>query len=225
MLMAVSVAARDNTNVRSRVQAGATSDEDRVHIVRDAAASIHETSRDGENATRELSFLSSFFQAVVHGCPPGPLGHDCRLHHAANSGGSGGGGGSGGSGGSSSSSGGDSSSSGGDGSWAASTGSDGSDSSNASNGGSNGHNKVATNNALIVGMVGAASVAVAALYMGTRKRDVVEQVHPLHGTLKKRMGLFSRLAERSACATCRPEDINKAISEENDLSSADYRMA
>jgi len=72
----------------------------------------------------------------------------------------------------------------------------------------------------------AASVALGAMYMGSKNRNAGDTKHALSGVLKKRIGLFSRMANRSNCATCRPEFVENAVLEGSDkTSSADYRLA
>jgi len=74
----------------------------------------------------------------------------------------------------------------------------------------------------------AASVAFVAMFMGSKNRNASEKKHALKGILKQRMGLFSRMANRSNCATCRPESVENAVLEgsESDKSpSTDYRLA
>mmetsp|Transcript_12876 Transcript_12876/g.18786 ORF Transcript_12876/g.18786 Transcript_12876/m.18786 type:complete len:249 (+) Transcript_12876:73-819(+) len=208
--------------------------------VRNDFGTIHEISND-RNQGRNLSVLSSFFQFVTaHHCMPGPLGDRCRKSNSE--------GGGGGSGSSGSTSGGstvsksvyyDGSGGGGstssasvyyDGSGGSSGGGGGggnsANNSEGGGGGGSGGTSFSTGNALAIGgIVVAASVAIAAMYMGSRKRNADKRSHPLHGTLKKRMGMFGRLAQRSNCATCRPEDVKSAIVENGDVSGADYRLA
>ena len=68
----------------------------------------------------------------------------------------------------------------------------------------------------------AASIAIAAMYMGSKNKNNNGPKHGLHGTLKRRMGLFSRMADRTSCATCRSE---KAVIEQDDFTTTDYRLA
>ena len=68
----------------------------------------------------------------------------------------------------------------------------------------------------------AASVAIAAMYMSNRgKGNTRNKKHSLNGILKKRIGLFSRMAERVECGTCRPE-VTKDIVDHDDYR---YRLA
>ena len=65
----------------------------------------------------------------------------------------------------------------------------------------------------------AASVAIAAMMFGNR-RAAVAPPHPLHGMIKKRIGLFSNLAERNSGATTRPE-----ASSSDAESTGEYQLA
>ena len=150
-------------------------------------------------------------------CLKGPLGNHCRKEHAgAGDGGSGGGGGgsSGGGGGGSSGGGGGGSGGGGGGSGGGG-GNSGTSASNSGGGGGGGGSSGGAASrifsstegriGLISAAAAAASIAIAALFMENRKRNINGPKHPLHGMIKKRVTLFSRMADRRSCATCRPE--------------------
>ena len=76
---------------------------------------------------------------------------------------------------------------------------------------------------IVGGLLGAmaASVAIAAMWMGSKNKHSEKKNHALHGMLKKRMGLFSRMANRGNCATCRPEKFDSQIIE----SDTEYTLA
>ena len=164
-------------------------------------------------------------------CPPGPIGKKCRENKEVtgsdeggnSSGGSSGSSGSNGSSGSSASSG---SSGGGSSSVNLSTYDDGSggSSGNGSGGGTSGISKFINSTegkatSITLAAV-AASVAIGAMYMGSKKRNGNGQKHPLHGTLKRRIGMFSRMAQRNNGATCRPE-VDRTVVD----GSTDYQLA
>ncbi|GFH51165.1 predicted protein [Chaetoceros tenuissimus] len=204
-------------------------------IVKDQLAEIHTVEKYDDS--RELSSLWGFFAALLH-CPPGPLGKHCHEHH---SGGGKGGDGSGADGsGSDGSDGSDGSGSDYDGGRSANGDYDGYDSS-ASTSATDGSDGSGTNGAAgavakffkstegkitaVVLACCAASVAIAAMYMGSRRRTGGGPKHALHGMIKKRIGLFSRMANRSKCGTCRPESVKSAVLEGSNESSVDYRLA
>ena len=202
--------------------------DEKTHTVgKDNLAEIHTVEKYDDS--RELSSLWGFFAALLH-CPPGPLGKHCHEHH--NGGGKGG-----------DSSGADGSGSDGsdyDGSRSANGDYDGYDSS-ASTSATDGSDGSESNGAAgavakffkstegkitaVVLACCAASVAIAAMYMGSRRRTDGGPKHALHGMIKKRIGLFSRMANRSKCATCRPESVKSAVLEGSNESSVDYRLA
>jgi hypothetical protein len=66
----------------------------------------------------------------------------------------------------------------------------------------------------------AASVAIAAILLVSKRRKNEGERHALHGTLKRRIGMFQHLASRTKCVTCRPEKAN-----ERGDNAADYRLA
>lgn len=66
----------------------------------------------------------------------------------------------------------------------------------------------------------AASVAIAAMIFGNR-RTAVAPSHPLTGMIKKRIGLFSNLAERTSGASTRPE----IVQSKGTPSNGDYQLA
>lgn len=66
----------------------------------------------------------------------------------------------------------------------------------------------------------AASVAIAAMVLASKRRKNEGERHALHGTIKRRIGIFQHLASRTKCLTCRPEKAS-----EREDNSADYRLA
>ena len=66
----------------------------------------------------------------------------------------------------------------------------------------------------------AASVAIGGIYMGSKKRNGNGQNHPLHGALKRRIGLFSRMAQRNNGAAYCPE-VDRTVVD----GAADYQLA
>ena len=203
-----------------------------------------QTSSGSHHQERSLSSLWSFFSFVKGPCPFGPRGRQCREDKKgsgndaggnSNSSGATGGDGSNGDGSSTTDydggegSGGDGSSSGNGGDEYTGT---SSSSTTAEEGvSSSGKNGIADFFSSTEGKVTsitlatlAASVAIAAMYMGSRNRNGNGKKHALKGVLKQRMGLFSRMAGRSNCATCRPESVDTAVLEGNE-SAADYRLA
>jgi hypothetical protein len=66
----------------------------------------------------------------------------------------------------------------------------------------------------------AASVAIAAMLLASKRRKNEGERHALHGTLKRRIGMFQHLASRTKCMTCRPERASEKVD-----NSADYRLA
>ena len=68
----------------------------------------------------------------------------------------------------------------------------------------------------------AASAAIAAAIIGSRRRKNTAALHPLHGMISKRVSLFQRMADRSKCATCRPEASTDAV---DGTGTSDYRLA
>ena len=197
---------------------------------------IQNTQSHPSDSSRNLG-IWNFFSFVGGGhCPIGPLGKHCREN------GDEGGSGSGGSGGSSGSSGGSSggNSSGGNSSSGsdydgnnvngANGGNGGGGNNGGGGGGGNGNgvagaianfvNSTTGKVMLSVGAAFAASIAIAAMYMGSKRRRA-KDAHALSGILKKRIGLFERMASRGNCATCRPEELKEAVIE----SETDYRLA
>lgn len=186
----------------------------------------------GEGSHRKLSSWLSLLGLVDPGpghCLKGPLGRPCRDKHG---GADGGGGGSGG--GSSGGGGGGSSGGGGDGSSGGSSGGGGNSGTSAANSGGGGGNGGGGNGnggsaakifsstegkiGLLTAAAAAASIAIAALFMENRKRNMNGPKHPLHGMIKKRVTLFSRMADRRSSATCRPEQAVEG-------SSTNYQLA
>lgn len=66
----------------------------------------------------------------------------------------------------------------------------------------------------------AASVAIGAILMFSRRKHNSGERHALHGMIKRRIGMFQTLASRTKCATCRPERLSDAVDD-----STDYRLA
>jgi hypothetical protein len=73
------------------------------------------------------------------------------------------------------------------------------------------------------------------MFMNYRNKNQAPK-HALHGMIKKRIGLFSRMANRTRCGTCRPERVQEVVlMEEGDMtmdgtgrrgsSATDYRLA
>ncbi len=179
-------------------------------------------------------FHICFFFKVLHEhpCPPGPLGKHCREHHDAHAGGAsaGGGGASGGGGGASGSNGNNAnsanSSNSSDDNSGASGSSGSSSNSNYNTVGDDGANSStdylgtpAGTTTLLAFAAVAASVAIAAMYIAMRP-NAKDKKHPLNGIIKKRVGLFSRIADRTNCATCRPEAVEDQVT-----TKGDYRLA
>ena len=161
-----------------------------------------------------ISFFLFKNKIKVHHCPPGPLGKHCRDHHDDGANGANGGNGGNGS---------DGSNGGSNGYYYTSSSNaayydDGNGGGNGSGGGSSGNafqNAIQSSTgqfALITMAALAASVAIAAMYMSNRNQNNVDS-HPLNGIIKQRIGLFSRMAERTNCATCRPEAAVKHVAD------------
>ena len=196
-----------------------------------------QTSSGSHHQERSLTSIWSFFSFIKGPCLPGHLGEKCREEKKGPGNDAGGNSNNGSNGGDGSN--GDLSSAtnydGGDG-----EGGDGSSSGNNSSSSSttagaeassSGKSKLAAFMNSAEGQVTsialatlAASVAIAAMYMGSRNRNGNGKKHALKGVLKQRIGLFSRMAGRSKCATCRPESVDTAVLEGNE-SGVDYRLA
>jgi len=169
------------------------------HLHADIASSSESTKN------RKLSTWSLFLQLLHDHCPPGPLGKMCHgpLHHdEGNS----------------------------DGANSAAT-SDGADGDSTSSGGSAAErisNQASvffhsgTGQLLLITLSAlAASVAIAAMYMSKRSNSSNNEAkHPLNGIIKKRIGLFSRMAKRNTCATTRPE-----MDDDKQRRGGDYSLA
>jgi len=228
-----------DTSIAENFQSAVRSGDTHIH-------SIQTTSSGSHHQERSLSSLWSFF-SFLHGPHPhhdaggGNGGGNSRSGGGSESSDYNNGGGSGGDVSSATSSGGDGSSSGnGSGGDESSSGNgsggdesySGSSSSTAEEGvSSSGKSGIADFFNSTEGKITsitlatlAASVAIAAMYMGSRNRNGNGKKHALKGVLQKRMGLFSRMAGRSNCATCRPESVDSAVLEGNE-SGADYRLA
>jgi hypothetical protein len=222
-----------DTSIAENSQSAVRHGDTHIHSIQTSSGSHHQE--------RSLSSLWSFFSFVKGPCPLGPRGKKCREDKKASDNGAGGNSNSGANGGEDSN--GEESyatdydsgeGSGGEGS-ASGTGDEYTDTSSSSTTeegvSSSGKNGIADFFNSTEGKVTsitlatlAASVAIAAMYMGSRNRNGNGKKHALKGVLKKRMGLFSRLAGRSNCATCRPESVDTAVLEGNE-SAADYRLA
>lgn len=73
----------------------------------------------------------------------------------------------------------------------------------------------------VVAAVVAALVAGVAVGMGQRRKK--KDPHPLHGAVKRRMGLFSSFADSALCGSCRenPRVVEMTMSKDD----APYAMA
>ena len=162
---------------------------------------------------------------VHHHCPPGPLGKHCREHHDDHAGKTGGDNRSGDGTTASASTSSDSSGTySGDSSTSANSSNyNGNDDGSGANGNDGGFKAFMTSSigqiALITIAAVAASIAIAAMYISNRPNGN-QKKHPLNGIIKKRVGLFSRMAERTNCATCRPEKLDDQV-----VTQGDYRLA